>query len=119
MPLPGSPRRSAGVSSNARSAVELEFSPIFSSSRVTAKPSAPARTRKALGFSPSLAKTMKVDANEPLVIHCLAPVMRPSATRVRIAPASDPLPDSVSAKAESSSPLASRGTCASICSAEP
>ena len=48
MPLPGSPSRSPGVSSNARSAVEDEFSPIFSSSRVTAKPSAPARTRNAL-----------------------------------------------------------------------
>ena len=44
MPSPGSPSRSPGVSSNDRSAVEEEFSPIFSSSRVTAKPSAPART---------------------------------------------------------------------------
>ena len=33
MPAPASPRRSAGVSSNAMSAVEEEFSPIFSSSR--------------------------------------------------------------------------------------
>ena len=38
------------------------------------------------------------------MIHCLAPVMRSSVTRVRIAPASEPLPDSVSANAESSSP---------------
>ena len=44
MPFPGSPSRSPGVLSNDRSAVEEEFSPIFSSSRVTAKPSAPART---------------------------------------------------------------------------
>ena len=59
MPLPGSPRRSAGVFSNARSAVELELSPIFSSSRVTLKPSAPARTRNADGRSSSLANTRK------------------------------------------------------------
>ena len=48
IPAPGAPSRSAGVPSNARSAVEEEFRPIFSSSRVTAKPSAPARTTNAL-----------------------------------------------------------------------
>ena len=79
MPSPGSPSRSAGVSSNARSAVEEEFSPSFSSSRVTAKPSAPARTTNALMRSSSRAKTRNVDACEPLVIHCLEPVIRPSA----------------------------------------
>jgi hypothetical protein len=60
MPLPGSPRRSAGVSSNARSAVEEEFRPIFSSSRVTLKPSAPARTMNDDGLPSSLAKTRNV-----------------------------------------------------------
>jgi hypothetical protein len=53
------------------------------------------------------------------VIHCLEPVMRQLEARVRIAPASDPLPDSVSANAASSSPAASLGTIASICSGEP
>ena len=62
MPCPGSPSRSPGVASNARSAVEEEFRPIFSSSRVTANPSAPARTTNALMRSPSRAKTMKVEA---------------------------------------------------------
>ena len=38
------------------------------------------------------------------MIHCLAPVIRSSVARVRIAPASEPLPDSVSANAASSSP---------------
>ena len=62
MPLPGSPSRSAGVSSNTRSAVEDEFSPSFSSSRVTAKPSAPARTMNALMRSSSRANTRIVEA---------------------------------------------------------
>ena len=53
------------------------------------------------------------------MIHCLAPLMRSSFTRVRMAPASEPLPDSVSAKAASSSPAASGGTSRSICSSEP
>ena len=85
IPWPGSPSRSPGVSSNARSAVEEEFRPSFSSSRVTAKPSAPARTTNALMRSSSRAKTMNVEAYEPLVIHCLAPrdaaVDRPRAHR--------------------------------------
>ena len=89
--------------------MELELSPIFSSSRVTAKPSAPARTTKALARSSSRAKTMKVEACEPLVIHCLEPVMRLSTARVRMAHASDPEPASVSAKAPSSSPGGQRG----------
>ena len=42
--------------------------------------------------------------------HCLVPVMRPSAARVRIALASEPEPASVSAKAPISSPAASAGT---------
>ena len=70
-------------------------------------------------MSPSRAKTMNVEAKEPFVIHCLAPVMRSSAARVRIAPASEPEPDSVSANAASSSPLASTGTCSAICSSLP
>ena len=45
MPAPGGPSRSAGVSVNARSAVEEEFWPSFSSSRVTSKPGASPRTR--------------------------------------------------------------------------
>ena len=105
MPPPGAPSSSPGVSSNDRSAVEEEFRPIFSSSRVTAKPGAPERTTSAVGpCSASRAKTRNVAACEPLVIHCLAPVIRPSATRLRIAPASDPEPDSVSANAPISSP---------------
>ena len=99
--------------------MELELSPIFSSSRVTANPGASERTRNALARSPSFAKTMKVEANEPLVIHCLAPVILSSATRVRMALASDPLPDSVSANAASSSPAASGGTRRAICSSLP
>ena len=62
---------------------------------------------------------MKVEANEPLVIHCLAPVILSSVTRVRMALASDPLPDSVSANAASSSPDASGGTSRAICSSLP
>ena len=54
------------------------------------------------------------------MIHCLAPVIRSSATRVRIAPASEPEPDSVSANAESSSPLRQLAARArSICASEP
>ena len=90
--------------------MEDEFSPSFSSSRVTAKPGAPARTTKALMRSPSRAKTRNVEACEPLVIHCLAPVMRPSAKRVVIAEASEPEPASVRANAPISSPAASAGT---------
>ena len=91
MPLPGSPRRSAGVSSNVRSAVEDEFRPIFSSSRVTAKPSAPRAHEERARARPSSsrAKTWWT-RKEPFVIHCLAPVIRPSVARVRIAPASEP-----------------------------
>ena len=44
IPCPGAPSSSPGVCSKDRSAVEDEFSPIFSSSRVTAKPGAPRRT---------------------------------------------------------------------------
>ena len=77
---------------------------------MTAKPSAPARTTNALIRSSSRAKTMKVEAWEPLVIHCFVPEIRPSTARVRIAPASEPEPGSVSAKAPISSPLASAGT---------
>ena len=62
MPLPGSPSRSAGVPSKTMSAVEEELSPSLSSSRVTAKPSAPARTTKALMRSSSRAKTRNVEA---------------------------------------------------------
>ncbi len=110
MPPPGSPSRSPGVSSNARSAVEEEFSPSFSSSRVTANPSAPARTTNAEIPRSSRANTRKVAACEPLVIHCFVPVMRPSTARLRIADASDPEPASVSANAPISSPAASAGT---------
>ena len=111
MPPPGSPSRSPGVSSNARSAVEEELRPIFSSSRVTAKPSAPARTTNALiPRSSSRANTRKVAACEPLVIHCFVPVIRPSTARLRIADASEPEPASVSANAPISSPAASAGT---------
>ena len=78
IPVPASPSRSAGVPSKARSAVEDELRPSFSSSRVTLKPSAPARTTNALTRPSSFANTRKVEACEPLVIHCLAPVMRPS-----------------------------------------
>ena len=53
------------------------------------------------------------------MIHCLVPLSLPSAARVRMAPASEPLPDSVSAKAASSWPWASGGTRRSICSALP
>jgi hypothetical protein len=66
MPPPAAPSRSPGVSSKARSAVEDECRPSFSSSRVTAKPGASPRTTNALmgraGSSPSRAKTMKVEA---------------------------------------------------------
>jgi hypothetical protein len=110
MPLPSGPSRSAGVPSKLRSAVEEEFRPIFSSSRVTANPSAPARTTKALMRWSSRANTRNVDACDPFVIHCLDPLMRPSAYRVRIALASEPEPDSVSANAPSSSPEASAAT---------
>ena len=100
MPVPGAPRRSPGVASKLRSAVEDELRPSFSSSRVTAKPCAPRRTTKALGLSGSRAKTRKLWACEPFVVHCLVPLRRPSASaRVRMAPASDPEPDSVRAKA--------------------
>ena len=96
------------MSSNTRSAVEDELSPSFSSSRATVNPS---RTTKApIRPSSSRAKTRIVDAWEPLVIHCLAPVMRPSAKRVVIAEASEPDPASVSANAPISSPAASAGT---------
>jgi hypothetical protein len=65
------------------------------------------------------AKTTNVDACEPFVTHCLAPVMRPPAARVRIAAASEPAPASVRAKAASSSPAASGGTSRSCCSGVP
>jgi hypothetical protein len=51
-----------------------------------------ARTTNALMRSPSRAKTRNVEACEPLVIHCLAPVMRRRRARVRIALASEPEP---------------------------
>ena len=54
------------------------------------------------------------------MIHCLAPVMRPSASaRVRSAEASEPASASVSANAASSSPRASGGTSRSTCSGDP
>ena len=53
------------------------------------------------------------------MIHCLAPVIRPFVARVRMAHASEPLPDSVSANAASSSPRASGGTRSAICSSLP
>ena len=53
------------------------------------------------------------------MIHCLAPVMRSSVARVRIAPASEPEPDSVSANAARCSPDASVGTISAICASEP
>ena len=53
------------------------------------------------------------------MIHCFVPVSASSTARVRIAPASDPLPDSVSAKAASSWPCASGGTSRSTCSSVP
>jgi hypothetical protein len=45
--------------------------------------------------------------------------MRSPVARVRIAPASLPEPDSVSANAASCSPAASVGTMSAICSSEP
>ena len=116
-------RRAArpGVSSKLRSAVEEEFRPSFSSSRVTreARPRRGAR-RRPTARSGSRAKTRKLWACEPLVIHCLVPVMRASSSaRVRIAPASEPEPDSVSAKAASSWPWASGGTSRPTCSGVP
>ena len=90
--------------------MELELSPIFSSSRVTLKPAAPDAHEEGGGRSSSRANTRNVLAWDPLVIHCLAPLMRSSCTRVRMAPASEPEPDSVSANAASSSPAASGGT---------
>ena len=123
MPGAASPSSSPGVRSRARSAVEDEFRPIFSSSRVARKPVAPRRTTKADGRPPaaaSRAKTTKTWACEPLVIHCLLPVISPSsAARVRIAPASEPASGSVSAKAASSWPWASGGTNRSTCSDVP
>ena len=65
------------------------------------------------------AKTRIVPACEPLVTHCLAPVMRPSRARVRSAAASDPAPASVRAKAASSWPAASGGTSRACCSGVP
>ena len=112
IPPPGGPSGSHGVASKDRSAVDEECRPIFSSSRVTRKPSAPRRTTKAetgdggpacpgcaapASSASCLAKTLKTWACEPLVIHCLVPVMRPSSQRVSIDPASLPLPGSVSA----------------------
>ena len=47
--------------------------------------------------------------------HCLDPLRRPSTARVRMAPASDPEPGSVSAKAPISSPAASAGTYGDPC----
>ena len=108
------------MSSKLRSAVEEEFRPSFSSSRVTLKPSAPRRTTKADARSGSRAKTRKLWACEPLVIHCLVPGEPwPSSARVRMAPASEPEPDSVSAKAASSWPWASGGTSRPTCSGVP
>ena len=81
MPAPFTPSSSAGVSSKLRSAVEEEFRPIFSSSRVTAKPVGAAAHDEADARSGSRAKTRKLCACEPLVIHCLVPVMLPSTPR--------------------------------------
>ena len=71
----------------------------------------------------SRAKTRKVCACEPFVIHCFVPVSRgvpsSSAARVSIAPASLPEPASVSANAPSSWPCASGGTRRSACSGVP
>jgi hypothetical protein len=58
----------------------------------------------------SRAKTRNVAACDPFVHHCLLPVRRPSTARVRMAPASEPEPASVSAKAPISSPAARAGT---------
>ncbi len=44
------------------------------------------------------------------MIHCLAPVIKPSTARVRMAEASEPEPASVSANAPISSPAASACT---------
>ena len=113
MPLPAAPSRSAGVSSKARSAVEDEFSPSFSSSRVTAKPSAPGAPRRTgVMRSPSRAKTRNVDACEPLVIHCLAPVMRPSASACASRSRPEPEPGlGQRERAELLAPAASAGPC--------
>ena len=51
---------------------------------------------------------MIVAACEPLVTHCFVPLSRPSLARVRSAPASEPEPGSVSAKAPISSPARER-----------
>ena len=110
IPLPGSPSRSAGVSSNdevgGRGRVQPE---LLLLARDREAVGARAHDERADAARPSRAKTRNVEACEPLVIHCLAPVSRPSAQRVRIALASEPEPASVSANAPSSSPAASAG----------
>ena len=63
-----------------RSAVDEEFRPSLSSSRVAreARRAAAHDEGAECRLRPSRAKTMNVWACEPLVIHCFVPVMRPS-----------------------------------------
>ena len=88
----GSPRRAAGragtSASIARSAVDDELRPSFSSSRVTstcAASSTNAETPRAPACSGSVrAKSRNVPANAPFVIHCFVPVIRqPSSVALR------------------------------------
>ena len=90
-PRPSSPSsRSSGTSASiARSAVDDELRPSFSSSRVTSTCSASstnAETPREPATSGSVrAKTRNVPANEPFVIHCFVPAMRqPPSLRVAV-----------------------------------
>ncbi len=104
-----------------------ELRPSFSSSRVTRTWSA-SRTNAETPFAPGVsgsvrAKSRKVEACSPFVIHCLAPVIvQPSpfaSAFVRSDAASDPASGSVSAKAPMPSPRASGGTKRERCSSVP
>ena len=111
----------------AMSLVTDEFKPSFSSVRVIVTCSVStmnADTPRALRVSLSVrANSSKVPPSEAFVIHCFAPVMRqPPSTRSAArdrAPASEPEPDSVSAKQPTRSPRASGGTKRARCSSVP
>ena len=110
-----SPRRARRAARRAsrrssRSAVEEECRPIFSSSRAIAMPGAPRRTRYArvpvVGVAGEDDERVRVRAvRDPLLGAGDAVRRRP---RVRIAPASEPAPGSVSANAASSWPCGER-----------
>jgi len=104
-----------------------ELSPSFSSVRVTSTWSLStmnAVTPRAERDSASVrANSRIVPPNAAFVIHCFAPATcHPPSTRSAcavIAPASDPDPDSVSAKQPTPSPRASGGTNRERCSSVP